>query len=136
MVVRALRAGEHGVVVGAARRQRDVVAPNRSPLTLPTPVTMPSVGNLRMTSSHGQPGARRQHELPVFDERAGVAQIVDVLARRALLRLAALRDRVGPGGVERDRVALEHLGEIGPDAVEVDRVFAGVGADAERPSAR
>ena len=35
-----------------------------------------------------------------------------VLRRRA--------DRLGPRVVERQRVALEHLGEVGPDVVEVD----------------
>ena len=34
--------------------------------------------------------------------------------------LAPARDRLGPRGVESDRVALVHLREIGADAVEVD----------------
>ena len=89
-------------------------------------MTIPSVGNLRITSSTGQAGAGRQDELAVLDERARVAQVVDVLAGRALAGAAALGDGVGPGLVERDAVALEDLGEVGADVVEVDLVVAAV----------
>ena len=58
----------------------------------------------------------------MLDERAVVAEVVDVLARGALVRLAAAGDGVGTGRVERDGVALDDLGEIGADGVEVDLV--------------
>ncbi len=61
----------------------------------------------------------------MLDERARVAQVVDVLAGRALVRLAAAGDGVGPGRVEGDGVALDDLGEVGPDGVEVDLVDDG-----------
>ncbi len=40
--------------------------------------------------------------------------------RRALVRLAPPGHRVGPGVVERHRMAFQHLGQIGPDLVEID----------------
>ena len=63
---------------------------------------------------------RGDDERAVLDERARVAEVVDVLARGALAGLAAARDGVGPRGVEPDGVALAHLREIGADGVEVD----------------
>ena len=55
-----------------------------------------------------------------FDEAAGIDQVVEVLARRALVGLAPPRHRVGPLLVERQRAALEVFGEIGADVIEVD----------------
>ena len=63
---------------------------------------------------------RRSRSAPYSTKDAGVEQVVDVLARGALAGLAPARDGVGPLVVERHRLALEILGEIGPDVVEVD----------------
>ena len=56
----------------------------------------------------------------VLDEGAGIAEVVDILARGALAGFAAARDGVGPRGVEADRMALANLGEIGADVIEID----------------
>ena len=63
----------------------------------------------------------------MLDERARVAEVVDVLPGRALAGAAALGDGVGAGLVERDAVALEDLGQVGADVVEVDLVVAAAG---------
>ncbi len=59
-------------------------------------------------------------ERAVLDERAGVDQIVDVLARRALAGLAPARDGIGPVLVEADGMALEHSARSGRIEVEID----------------
>ena len=134
VVDRALGAGEHGVVVGHARRSGRRASANSVPL-IAADAGDHAVG--RELADHlltGQPGARRQHELAVLDERARVAEVVDVLARRALAGAAALGDGVGPRLVERDRVPLEDLGQVGADVVEVDLVVAAARASATSAS--
>ena len=64
---------------------------------------------------------------PVLDERAGVDEVSEVLARRALPALVAPGDRVGPRAVEPDGVALADRGEIVADRVEVDGLGALLG---------
>jgi hypothetical protein len=60
-------------------------APNVAPLMPPMPVTMPSAGVLAIRSSIAAAAALRGHgQRAVFDEAAFVAQVGDVLARRAL----------------------------------------------------
>ena len=119
VVDRALGAGEHGVVVGAARRCGPVGA--EAVAVDAADAADHAVGReLADDLLHRQAGARRQHEAAVLDERAVVAEVVDVLAGRALVGPAAPGDGVGPGGVERDGVALEDLREVGADLVEVD----------------
>ena len=84
------------------------------------PVIRPSAGVCSIRSSSVRRGAGGDREGAVLDERAGVEQVVEVLPRRALVGLAPPRHRVGPLVVERQRAALEILGEVGPDMVEVD----------------
>ena len=62
----------------------------------------------------------------MLDERAGVAEVVDVFAGGALLRAAAAGEGVGPVLVEGGGVALVHLGEVGSDVVEVDLLLDGL----------
>ena len=130
VVDRALGAGEHGVVVGqhdgARRRRAELVAVDAADAA-----DHAVGGELADHLLHRQAGARRQHEAAVLDERAVVAQVVDVLAGRALVGLAAPGHGVGPGVVERDGVALDDLGEVGPDLVEVDLVVDGRGQVAD-----
>ena len=87
------------------------------------PATRPSAGVRAIRSSTRAPLALRgDRERAVLDEGARVAEVGDVLARRALAGLAPPRDRVGPRRVERRRAwRCVHLGEIGADVVEVDR---------------
>ena len=121
VVLEALRARQHGVVVRHARRTRAFCSSNRSPLTGPTPATRPSAGRALDQILHGAPlPLRRDLQRAVLDEGARVAEIVDVLARRALPRLAPPRHRLGARRVEGHRVPLLHLGEIGAHAVGVD----------------
>ena len=56
----------------------------------------------------------------VLDERARVAQVLDVLARRALTRLAPARDRLGPRRVESDHVAFVHFGQVRSHMIQID----------------
>ena len=59
---------------------------------------------------------------PYSDERSRVAQVVDVLARGALVRRDAPSDRLGTSCVARHRLSRECLGEVRADDVEVDRL--------------
>ena len=106
VVLQALRAGEHGVVVRHARRSARARRRTASPLTRPMPATRPSAGVRAISSSQRAAAALRgDRERAVLDERARVAEVVDVLARGALARRAPARDRVGPRRVERERRA-------------------------------
>ena len=69
----------------------------------------------------------------MLHEAAFVAELVDVLARRALLRVAPFLDGVGPRFVQGHPVAFEYLGEIGPDRVEVDLDLLLVARDLDVP---
>src|SRR5205814_8184486 len=69
------------------------------------------------------PPLRRDHQWPVLHEAAGIAEVVDVLARRALSRFSAAGDGRGPGVVASDGLASKHLGEVGSNGVEVARLF-------------
>ena len=62
---------------------------------------------------------RGDHKRSVFNEGARIAEVGDILTRRALAGLAPPRDRVGPGLIEPDRVTFPHLGKIRPDVIEV-----------------
>ena len=78
-----------------------------------------------MSSSRGRrPRWAAMASDPVLGERAGVAQVVDVLAGRAATTSVSALDGVGPGSVERGRPAFEQLGQIGPHRLEVDDVRA------------
>ena len=126
VVDRALGAGQHRVVVGqhrrACRRRAELGAVDAADAAHHA-----VGGELADDLLDRQPGARRQDEAAVLDERALVAQVGDVLARGALVGLAAPRHGVGPGVVEEDGVTLVHLGEVGADLVEVDLVVDGGG---------
>ena len=95
MVHRALRAGEHGVVVGQHRAARALLAELRG-------VHRADAGDDavagRVPDQIVQRAAAllcREGQRAVFDEAAGIDQIGDVLARRALVGLAAAGDGVG-----------------------------------------
>ena len=65
------------------------------------------------------PPLRRDHQRTVLDERARVAQVVDIFASRALTGFAPARDRLGPRGVESERVPLDYFRKIGAHAIQI-----------------
>ena len=77
----------------------------------------PSAGGLldQFVERCGAP-ARREHQRAVFDERAGIADVLDVLARGALAGRAPTRDGLGTRRVECTGATLQHLGQVGADA--------------------
>ena len=96
VIAHALRAGEHGVVVGHRDDARFLVG---------------ELVAVHTAQPHHQPVARRaldqfvhrvaaqlagHHQARIFGEGTRIAQIVDILARRALAGLAPLGHRVGP----------------------------------------
>ena len=99
------------------------MSPNRSPLTLPIPATIPSAGVFfDQVLERAAPPLRRDHQRAVLDEGAGIAQVLDVLARGALTGLAPARDRLGPRRIESDRVAL-HAPRPGRGGYDRDRLL-------------
>ena len=87
------------------------------------PAIIPSAGVFLIRSSmRAAPSLRGDHQRPVFDERSRIAQVLDIFARGALTGLAPARDRVGPRGVQSDRVALLHFRQVGADVIEIDRL--------------
>jgi hypothetical protein len=113
-VLHALGAGEDGVVVG----HHD----HRSALDASDPADEP-VGRRALDEVlHRAPSPLgRDHQRPVLDEAARIAQVGDVLASGALAGPAPLRDGVGAVLVEPDRVPVDDLGERARHDVQVDR---------------
>ena len=64
-------------------------------------------------------------ERAVFDERTFIDELGDVLARCALVGLAAALDRGRAVFIQRDGVALDQFGQIGTDVIEIDVFFLG-----------
>ena len=114
MVEQSLRAGEHGVVV----RHRDRRLPVDGAHAPDEPVGRRAFDQLLQRSA---PALRRDHQGRVLHEAAGIQEVGDVLARRALAGRAPAGDRVGASTVEPDVVTPEHLGEVGANAFQVDR---------------
>ena len=63
---------------------------------------------------------RRDHQRAVFDEGAGIAQVVNILARSALMGFAAARDRLGPRIIEAVRMPLLHFLQVVANVIEID----------------
>ena len=61
------------------------------------------------------------HERAIFDEAAGVAQGVHVLARGAVALGMATRDHVHALMVQHALLPLQQLGQVGADGVQVER---------------
>ncbi len=116
----ALRAGEHRVVVGQDRAARALLAEEVA--IHGADARDHAVGGRARDQVLDRAAAplRRDHQRPVLDQAAGIAEVVDVLARRALARLAPPLDRVRSRGVERHGVAIVDLLQVGPHRVEVD----------------
>ncbi len=120
MVLLPLRAGEHGVVV----RHQDAVG-----IFLADQIAIDAadagdqaVGGrvLDQVLDGAAAALRGDHQRAVLDEAAGIAQVVDVLARGALMSFAPARDRLGPRIIEAERVALLHFLQIVADVIEID----------------
>ena len=126
VVLQALRAGEDRVVVreddapGAVLREQ--VAVDRAQ------ARHQPVGRRPGDQVVDRPAAalRRDDQRAVLDECPRVAEVLDVLPRRALPGRPAAGHHVRPGRVEPDGVAVEHLTQIGPDPVEVQPRAAGL----------
>ena len=105
MVLQALRAGEDGVVV---RHHDRAVAVDGADAADQTVGRRPADEVVELAPA----ALRGDDHRPVLDEAAGVDEVVDVLARRALPRPAPALDRIGPLLVVAERVPLHDLGEI------------------------
>src|SRR5580692_4888900 len=66
------------------------------------------------------PALRGDHDGAVLNERTGIAQVLDILARGALNGFAPARDRLRPGSIESERVPLLHFAQIIADVIEID----------------
>ena len=126
MVLLALRAGEHGVVV----RHQDALRLGFLE-QIAVDASDPrdhSVGRrvLHQVFDRAPSPLRRDHQRTVLDEGAGIAQVVDIFASGALPGLAPARDRVGPRGVESERMTLDHFRKIRTHAIQIH--LAGLGA--------
>jgi len=95
--------------------QRAASAPNFSAFTVATP----EISHLAPPTLGGD-GKRA-----VFDKGTVIDEIGDVLARGALVGLAAALDRGRAVFVERDGMTLDQFGEIGTDVIEIDILFLG-----------
>ncbi len=123
VVLRALRAGEHRVVVGhhdAARggfAEVFAVHARRCPRSCRRPACARS--GPRASAGGAARRSRAVRTRRRCPGRRGPRRSRAPCAGRSC---APALDRVGPGVVAADRVALEHLVEVRPDAVEVDRL--------------
>jgi hypothetical protein len=118
VVADPLRAGEDRVVVGEDRGARRLLAEvarvDRADAG-DDPVARRPLDQLLEAAPRP---LRRQRERAVLGERARVAQVRDVLARRAQPGRTALRDRLGSRRVvARQPPPLEHLSEVGAERV-------------------
>ena len=113
VVAHALRAGQHGGVVGHHDGARSLRSEQ-----LAVDAADASDHAVRRRVAHqvfrAAAAALRGHgQRAVFDERAGVAKVGDVLARGALSQLAAPRHRVRARRVEHERVAIDRALQVG-----------------------
>src|SRR5579872_7507558 len=121
VILLTLRAGEHGVVV----RHQDTVGFR----LILEQVTVDgadarnhSVGGrvLHQVLDSSAAALGGDHDRAVLDERARVAQVLDIFARGALNGFTAPRDRLRPGSIEAERVPLLHFLQIVTDVIEID----------------
>ncbi len=119
----ALRAREHGVVVG-----HDDAAPALGPELLGVDgrdAHDEAVGRrvLDEIVELAPAPLRRDRKAAILHERAVVDELRDILARGALIGVAAALDRSRAIFVERVGLARDQFGEIGTDVVEIDIGF-------------
>lgn len=75
-------------------------------------------GDERHEAAEAGEEVKRPLSAPVLHKRAGVEEILDVLSRGLPSAAPAAGHRVGPAGVQTDRVPFHHGGEVGTDGVE------------------
>ncbi len=120
MVLLTLRARQHRVVV----RHQDALR-FRFLEQVAVDATDPRDHSVRGRVLHqvldrAPPPLRRNHQRPVLDEGARVAQVLDIFASGTLPGLAPPRDRVGPRCVETQSVSLDYFRKIGTHAIQID----------------
>ncbi|MCY1218013.1 hypothetical protein D9M72_299460 [compost metagenome] len=121
MVALALRAGQHGGVIGQHRAAR---ALGREQAAVDRAGAGDEAIGRRVGDQVGFAAAarlRRHRQAAVFAEAAGIAQVADVLARGALAARAAPRHGIGAGGVVEEGMAVEHALQVGADGRRVGR---------------
>ncbi|MCY1224409.1 hypothetical protein D9M72_365650 [compost metagenome] len=130
MVALALGAGEHGGVIGQHRAARALRCEQAA-------VDGAGAGDQAVGRGVGdQVGlaapARlcRQRQAAVFAEAAGIAQVVDVLARGAQAARMAACHRLGAGRVVQEGMAVEHALQVGADRGRVGVLGFAVGMGA------
>ncbi len=122
MVARALRAREHGIVIGHGRDARLFVAELRR-IDRAQPHHQPVGGALFDQLVGGRAAAAPgDRQAAIFDEAARIEQVVEIFARGAMAGLAPLGHRIGPRRVQRAAMPRIDLGQIGADMVEIDRL--------------
>ena len=125
VVAHALRAGQHGGVVGHDHGARAFGSEH-------CPVDRADAGHhavgwrVRDQVLRAAPAALRRHsQRAIFEERALVAQIGDVLPRGSHAQRVALGDRVRARGIEEEALALAQPGQISPLGVDGRRFGPG-----------
>ena len=121
VVLRALRAGEHRVVVGHRHALGGPARPaEQFTVHIADTTESPSAGvDADQILDIATAPLRRDHERSVLDEGAVVDQIIEVLASGAMVASMPTRDRLGAMLVEADRMPIEYLSQV--VAFESDR---------------
>ena len=121
VVLKALGAGQHGIVIGQhdapgalVVKQRAVDAADAGDQAVGRRVCDQVVERTALPLGGNDQRA-------VLDKRVRVAQVGDILAAGALAGLAPAGDRLGTGGVKPDRVSFNDLGQVGADVGKIDR---------------
>ena len=125
MVLLALGAGEHGVVVGHRDALRAGILEQIAVDPADSGDQSVRRGVFHQVVERAAAPLRCEYQRPVLDEGSRVAEVFEVFARGALMGFSPARDRLGPCGVEPFGMALVYLGQVGADTVEVD--FFGLG---------
>ncbi|MDT4831994.1 hypothetical protein FQZ97_655290 [compost metagenome] len=120
MVHHPLGAGEYRVVIGDGHAARGLVAELRG-------VHRADAGHQAIRRALFDQFFQRaasalggQGQGAVFDEAAGIQQVVEVLAGGALAGLAPPGDRLRAARIRGDGVAFERFGEVGADMFEIE----------------
>ena len=85
------------------------------------PATNPSAGRILDQILDGAAAALRgDHQRAILDEGAGVAQVVNILARSALMGLAAPSNCLGPRIIEAERMPFLNFFQVVAYVIEID----------------
>ncbi len=100
---------------------RERAGPNKSRVHRADAAHQPVGRRLLDQLLDGAPSSLRgDHQRTVLDEAPGIAEVGDVLPRRALSGLAPALDGVGARSVEPSGVPALHRGEVGTHVIEID----------------